>query len=175
MRILTAEIRKTLTLRFFLILLVAIAANFLLFRHSLRGGYMMYEQDQYLNAMAEVLEMEDDARQTALQERFDMLEACRDWENYDYKAQEGYADPEDITEEMLRYQEIYESGEYLRYTDNLYSERSLVRALLQDVQRIEDHTATLEAVIQEAKMKTYIQQMYHARVAYPKRALRARR
>lgn len=36
MRILTAEIRKTLTLRFFLILLVAIAANFLLFRHSLR-------------------------------------------------------------------------------------------------------------------------------------------
>ena len=156
MRILTAEIRKTLTLRFFLILLVAIAANFLLFRHSLRGGYMMYEQDQYLNAMAEVLEMEDDARQTALQERFDMLEACRDWENYDYKAQEGYADPEDITEEMLRYQEIYESGEYLRYTDNLYSERSLVRALLQDVQRIEDHTATLEAVIQEAKMKTSV-------------------
>ena len=35
MRILTAEIRKTLTLRFFLILLIAIAANFLLFRHSL--------------------------------------------------------------------------------------------------------------------------------------------
>ena len=156
MRILTAEIRKTLTLRFFLILLVAIAANFLLFRHSLRGGYMMYEQDQYLNAMTEVLEMEDDARLPTLQERYDMLQICRDWENYDYKAQEGYADPEDITEEMLQYQEIYESGEYLRYTDNLYSERSLVRALLQDVQRIAEHTATLEAVIQEAKMKTSV-------------------
>lgn len=35
-----------------------------------------------------------------------------------------------ITQEMLAYQEVYESGAYLRYTDNLYSERYLVKALL---------------------------------------------
>ena len=57
MRILISELRKTLTLRFFLILLLAIAANFLLFRHSLRNSYMMFDDSQYLNAMAEVLEM----------------------------------------------------------------------------------------------------------------------
>ena len=156
MRILTAELRKTLTLRFFLILLVAIGANFLLFRHSLRGSYMMYEQDQYLTAIREVMDTEDSARLTMLQERYDLLEICQDWERYDRMAQDGYADPADITEEMKKYQAVYESGEYLRYTDNLYSERSLVRALLSDVQRIADHTTTLEAVIKEAKMKTSV-------------------
>ena len=156
MRILISELRKTLTLRFFLILLIAIGANFLLFRHSLQGSYMMYDQAQYLAAVEDVLELEDDARLPALQERYDMLEVCRDWENYDSMAQQGYADPEDITQEMLAYQEIYESGEYLRYTDNLYAERYLVKALLSDVQRVEDHTATLEAVIREAKLKTSV-------------------
>lgn len=156
MRILTAEIRKTLTLRFFLILLIAIAANFLLFRHSLQGTYRMYEQEWYLTAQQEVLKMEDSARLPALQERYRMLDACQAWERYDQLAQQGYADPADITAEMLEFQEVYESGEYLRYTDNLYSERSLVRDLLSDVQRVADHTATLEAVIQEAKMKTSV-------------------
>ena len=156
MRILTAEIRKTLTLRFFLILLIAIAANFLLFRHSLQGTYRMYEQEWYLTAQQEVLKMEDSARLPALQERYRMLDACQDWERYDSMAQQGYADPADITAEMLEFQEVYESGAYLRYTDNLYSERSLVRDLLNDVQRVADHTATLEAVIKEAKMKTSV-------------------
>ena len=156
MRILISELRKTLTLRFFLILLIAIGANFLLFRHSLQGSYMMYDQAQYLAAVEDVLELEDDARLPALQERYEMLDICRDWENYDAMAQQGYADPEDITPEMLAYQEIYESGEYLRYTDNLYAERYLVKALLSDVQRVEDHTATLEAVIREAKLKTSV-------------------
>ena len=156
MRILISELRKTLTLRFFLILLIAIGANFLLFRHSLQGSYMMYDQAQYLAAVEDVLELEDDARLPALQERYEILDVCRDWENYDAMAQQGYADPEDITQEMLAYQEIYESGEYLRYTDNLYAERYLVKALLSDVQRVEDHTATLEAVIREAKLKTSV-------------------
>ena len=144
MRILTAEIRKTLTLRFFLILLIAIAANFLLFRHSLQGTYRMYDQEWYLTAQQEVLEMEASARLPALQERYRMLDACQAWERYDSMAQQGYADPADITAEMLEFQEVYESGAYLRYTDNLYSERSLVRDLLSDVQRVADHTATLE-------------------------------
>ena len=47
MRILTAELRKTFTLRFFLVLLIAVAANFLLFRHNLSGGYSFYGQEAY--------------------------------------------------------------------------------------------------------------------------------
>ena len=48
MRILTAELRKTFTLRFFLVLLIAVAANFLLFRHNLSGSYSFYGQEAYV-------------------------------------------------------------------------------------------------------------------------------
>ena len=57
MRILTAELRKTFTLRFFLVLLIAVAANFLLFRHNLSGGYSFYGQEAYVALQKEVITM----------------------------------------------------------------------------------------------------------------------
>ena len=60
MRILTAELRKTFTLRFFLVLLIAVAANFLLFRHNLSGSYSFYGQEAYVALQKEVIAMGDE-------------------------------------------------------------------------------------------------------------------
>ena len=60
MRILTAELRKTFTLRFFLILLIAVGANFLLFRHNLSGNYYNYGQEAYVALQKEVIDKGDD-------------------------------------------------------------------------------------------------------------------
>ena len=152
MRILTAELRKTFTLRFFLILLIAVAANFLLFRHNLSGNYFFYDQEDYMSLQKAVIAMGDDGY-AWLDEQVKMLDACREWESYDSMVQSGRPAPE-ITEEMLACQEVYETGEYLRYTENLYSERSLFREVLQLVQQAEDHKLTLQAAIDDAKTKT---------------------
>ena len=154
MRILSAELRKTLTLRFFLILLVAIVANFLLFRHGLKGEYSSYGVESYVSAQQDLIDMEEEARLPYLQQRQQMLAACSAWERYDRFMQSGSNLDDEITEEMLKYKDIYESGEYLKYTYRLQSESSLNRRLLEQIQQVENHRTTLETAIEDAKLKT---------------------
>ena len=154
MRILNAELRKTLTLRFFLILVLAIVANLLLFRNYTSQKYLIYDQQAFIAAQQDVLQVEPDRRLDYLTEQSRMISACQRWEIYDSLVQSGIADTDYINEEMLRYQSVYESGACLKYTNSLFSESMLIRDLLTDLQQVSSHGDTLENVIQEAKVKT---------------------
>ena len=154
MRILNAELRKTLTLRFFLILVLAIVANLLLFRNYTSQKYLIYDQQAFIAAQQDVLQVEPDQRLDYLTEQSRMISACQRWETYDSLVQSGIADTDYINEEMLRYQSVYESGACLKYTNSLFSESMLIRDLLDDLQQVSSHGDTLENVIQEAKVKT---------------------
>ena len=150
MRILTAELRKTFTLRFFLVLLIAVAANFLLFRHNLSGSYSFYGQEAYVALQKEVIAMGDEGY-AYMQEQVELLNACMDWETYESFAQQGFT--MEITEEMLKYQAVYEKGEYLRYTDYLFSERSLHNTVFRLMEQAQDHKLTLQNAIDDAKQR----------------------
>ena len=152
MRILTAELRKTFTLRFFLILLIAVGANFLLFRHNLSGNYYNYGQEAYVALQKEVIAKGDDGV-AYLEERIELLNACRAWDDYAFMVQNGMRAPE-ITEEMLKYQAVYEKGGYLRYSEDAHSELSMFRAVLQMAEQARDHKLTLQTAIDDAKTKT---------------------
>ena len=156
MRILSAELRKTLTIRFFLILLVAVTANILLFRHNLSGDYRAYGQEAYIAAQKDILSVESSQRASFLQERARMLSACGEWEYYDRTVQDGDATNLEITQDMLEFREAYESGAYLKYTDSLSRESGLIQALLKQVNQVGNHHATLNSAIEEATLKTSI-------------------
>ena len=120
MRILGAELKKTLTLRFFLILALAIAANFLLFRNDMRHEYVYYDKEVYIAAHQDVMQMEPDRRLDYLKEQSRLIKICQRWETYDMLVQSGVVGSDYIDEEMLQYQELYESGACLKYTDSLF-------------------------------------------------------
>lgn len=154
MRILGAELKKTLTLRFFLILALAIAANFLLFRNDMRYEYVYYDKEVFIAAQQDVLQIEPDKRLDYLEEQSRLIKACQRWETYDMLVQSGIVGPEFIDEEMLQYQDIYESGAFLKYTDSLFFEGYLISDLMKDIQQVNNHKTTLEKVIEEARTKT---------------------
>ena len=147
MRILTAELKKALTLRFFTVLLIAVIANFFLFRHNLTNSYSFYEQKAYIAAQQDVMAIPEDQRLSYLQEKVKLLDACTQWETE--------TDPV-ISEDMQSHWDIYTSGAYLQYTEDLFSERFLFRDLLQEVQQTANHTQTLETIIEEATTKTSV-------------------
>ena len=157
MRTLTTEFQKLLTKRFVLILLLAFCANLLLFWRSQDGGTAVFYSNQaYLAAQRDLLEVADTERLPYLQAQQQMLGACYRWERYQVREQSGRANPQDIDEEMLQYREAFESGGYLRYTDDLYAEQALIEALLLDVQSVRDHRLRVEATIKDAKLKTTV-------------------
>ena len=137
MRILTAELRKTLTLRFFSVLLIAVVANFFLFRHNLTNSYSFYEQKAYIAAQQDVMAIPEDQRLSYLQEKAQLLDACTQWETE--------TDPV-ISEDMRSHWDIYTSGAYLQYTEDLFSERFLFRDLLQEAQQTANHTQTIKSI-----------------------------
>ncbi len=147
MRILTAELRKTLTLRFFLVLLIAAVANIFLFRHNLTNSYSFYEQKAYVAAQRDVMAMPEDQRLSYLQEKVKLLDACVRW---------GTETEPVISEDMRSCWDIYTSGAYLQYDKDLFSERFLFRELLQEVQQTAHHTQNIESIIEEAKTKTSV-------------------
>lgn len=147
MRILTAELRKALTLRFFSVLLIAVVANFFLFRHNLINSYSFYEQKAYIAAQQDVMAIPEDQRLSYLQEKVKLLDACTQWETE--------TDPV-ISEDMRSHWDIYTSGAYLQYAEDLFSERFLFRDLLQEVQQTANHTQTIESIIEEARTKTSV-------------------
>ena len=138
MKFLLTELKKLLTLRITAILAVAVAANFLLFWHNQTRARAQYRDRAYLAAQQELLDMEESERQKFAEEHSRMLEACWEWQFYDEKVQSGASNPGKITEEMLRYQQVYESGGYLRYTENLDAERSLYRKLFSRYGHVRD-------------------------------------
>lgn len=147
MRILTFEFRKTLTARFFAVLLMAVIANFFLFRHNLLDHYSFYSQKAYITAQRDVMALPEGQRLSWLQEKVKLLDACTQWENE--------TEPE-VGEDRNGYWEAYTNGTYLRYTEELFAERLLFRDLLREVQQITDHTQTLESIIREAETKTLV-------------------
>lgn len=147
MRILIAELRKALTLRFFSVLLIAVIANFFLFRHNLTNSYSFYEQKAYIAAQQDVMAIPEGQRLSYLQEKVELLDACTQWETE--------TDPV-ISEDMRSHWDIYTSGAYLQYTEDLSSERFLFRDLLQEVQQTANHTKTIESIIEEATTKTSV-------------------
>lgn len=151
MRILTSELRKTLTARFFLILVIAVAANFLLFRNDLKNDYRSYSIDTYVTAQRDIMALPEGERLPYLQERARMLSACQSWDTY--AALNGSFDMP-ITEDMLEFQSVYENKGYLKYTDHLYKESGLNRRLLEDVRRVAEHKEALQAAIDDATLKT---------------------
>ena len=156
MRIINAELRKVLTRQFFLILLVAIVANFLLFRKDLHNEYIIYNQQAFVSAQNDVLQLDETERLDHLLERKEMLRVCQEWEIYDSLVQSGYADSRLIDEEMRQYQEVYESGTYLKYTESLLSELYLINDLLNAVREAAMYQETLDDAIQEAVTKTTV-------------------
>lgn len=154
MRILGAELKKTLTLRFFLILALAIAANFLLFRNDMRYEYVYYDKEVFIAAQQDVLQIEPDKRLDYLEEQSRLIRICQRWETYDMLVQSGFSGSDYIDEEMLQYQELYESGACLKYTDSLFFEGYLISDLMKDIQQVNNHKTTLEKVIEEARTKT---------------------
>ena len=147
MRILTAELRKALTLQFFMVLLIAVVANFFLFRHNLSNSYTVYNQESYTAAQQDVMAVPEGNRLSYLQEKVQLLDACTQWETE--------TDPV-IDEDMRGYWEAYTSGAYLQYTEDLFSERFLFRDLLQEIQQTANHTQTVESIIEEARTKTSV-------------------
>ncbi len=152
MRILTAELRKTLTLRFLLILAAATLANLLLFHRQAEADYSGFGIGTFVKAQQEVMALPQAQRLSALQERKEMLSACTLWQRYDRQPEGSF----EITEDMLKYKAVYESGEYLVYTDNLSTEARLNQTLLAQVEQVVNHHAFLNAAIEEARLKTSV-------------------
>ena len=107
MRIVTAELRKTLTWRFFAVLLIAVIANLFLFRHNLLSSYSFYSQKAYVTAQRDVMALPEGKRLAYLQEKTGLLDACTQWENEQ--------DPV-ITEGTRSYWELYTGGESFSLT-----------------------------------------------------------
>ena len=153
MKFVAAELKKILTGRFLGFLAVALAANFLLFWHNQTADRWSYTLQAQYAAQKDVLAMDEAERYDYVQERVRMLNACREWVSYDTNVQNGHTSSE-VTEEMLRYREVYESGSYLKYTDSLQFERTLMKDILDELQRIRDYRQTMQNVIREAELKT---------------------
>jgi len=151
-----AEFRKIFTLRFLLILLAAVAVNFLLLWHNQSNSNAMYRWEDYTAAQHELLEMEEGKRLEYLQEQQRMLFACQAWKDYDYKVQSGMDVSNAITPEMEEFRETYENGTYLRFCSDILSERYLIQDLLADVLQVTNYHEKLETVIAEAKLKTSV-------------------
>lgn len=157
MKFLRTEIRKLITRRFILLLLAAILANLLLFWHSQNNGRRTYyDQASYQAAQQDALAMGAEERTGWLQEKKRLLDICYRWQTYHELNKMGWSDAKSIDEEMLQYQSVYESGSYLEYADSLYEEREIFSALLQELNRVNSYQATLDAAIEEAKLKTSI-------------------
>lgn len=156
MRILFAEVRKNLTLRFFLILILAIVVNFFLFRHKVSEDYFFWTAEAYSDAQADLIAISPEQRQDYLQERFSQIDACRRWEKYDTQLQNGLANPDQIDAQMQKYQQDYESGAYLKYTDNTFAEMMLLENLRQDLDQVSNYTNTLEMAIAQSKLYTSV-------------------
>lgn len=149
MRILTAEFRKTFTLRFFLILLVAVAANFLLFMNGAGHDDDNYSHEDAVALQREVISMGSNGY-NYMEKQLEMLEACQGWEDYNKAVQYGFSAPE-ITEEMVKYQEVYKNGSYLRYSEDLYTERELFQSVYGEMLRVANHKETLQSAIEAAQ------------------------
>ncbi len=147
MRILTAELRKVLTVRFFAIVLLAVIANFFLFRYNISNSYTFYSHTSYTAAQQDMMAVPEEQRLSWLQEKVKLLDACTQWEMQ--------SDPV-ISEDLRSYWDIYTSGSYLQYAADLFSERLLFRDLLQEVQQAKNHTQIIESIIKEAKLKTSV-------------------
>lgn len=157
MKFLQTELKKLLTRRFVLILLAAILANLLLFWHSQSNGKQaLYSPEAYQSAQRDLMNIEPSQRQAYAQTQYALLNACQRWESYDLLAQSGKADPDRIDAEMLAYQQVYESGNYLRYTDNLYAEITVITKLIRELERIDGFQSTMDTAIQDAKLKTSV-------------------
>ena len=156
MRILFAEVRKNLTIRFFLILILAIFVNFFLFRHKVSENYVFWTAEAYSAAQADLIAISPEQRQDYLQERFSQIDACQRWEKYDSRLQNGLANPDQIDAQMQKYQQDYESGAYLKYTDNTFAEMMLLRNLSDDLGQISNYSNTLEMAIAQAKLYTSV-------------------
>lgn len=154
MRILFAEVRKNLTIRFFLILILAIIVNIFLFRHKVSNDYFDSSPEAYRAAQTDLLSISPEQRQDYLDERLSQIDACRSWERYDILLQNGLANPDRIDELMVKYQQDYESGAYLKYTDNSLSEKLLLDTLRQDLNQVSNYSRTLEMAIAQAKLHT---------------------
>lgn len=147
MRILRAEFQKALTVRFFSVLIIAVVANFFLFRHNLSSTYSFYTQTAYISAQRDVMAMEPERRLPYLRERVRLLDACIQWETE--------AEPV-ISKDTKSYWDSYTSGTYLLYTDEIYSERFLFRDLLWEVQQIDSHSQVILSILEEARAKTSV-------------------
>ena len=157
MKFLRTEVRKLITRRFVLLLLAAILANLLLFWHSQNNERRtFYDPKAYQSAQQDLMNMDPAQWMTYAQEQYQMLQVCQRWERYDAMAQMGRTDPDSIDEEMLAYQQVYESGSYLRYTDRLSAEIEVFRELVAELERVNGFQAILDTAIQEAKLKTSI-------------------
>lgn len=156
MRILFAEVRKNLTIRFFLVLILAIIINFFLFRHKISKDYLFWTTEAYSAAQADLIAISPEQRQDYLEERLSQIDACRSWEKYDTRLQNGLANPEQIDEQMQKYQQDYESGAYLKYTDNTFAEMMLLDSLRQDLNQVSNYSDTLEMAITQAKLYTSV-------------------
>lgn len=151
MKFLLAELKKMLTRRFLGLLAVALIANFLLYWHDRSTDYINQNRADYLAVQRDVIAMGEEDGYRYLQERMRMLEACMSWEDYNKHPSDQQAGQ--ITEDMLEYREIYESGQYLCYSTNLFQERTAVRSALREMERIQNHQSILETAIAAAKLK----------------------
>ena len=152
MKFLSVELRKVLTKRFFGILVAVLLTNLLLFWHNQSNDRDAYDTTVYRQLQQDFANMDENQWRDYVEEKHRMLSACSDWDFY-----ERYLDSEfskEITPEMLEYQEIYENGSYLTYTNSLSEENRLFSEITDELQRIDNHRATLEATIQDAKLKT---------------------
>lgn len=156
MKFLSTELKKLLTLRIAVILFVAIAANFLLFWHGQARTHTQYNQSDYHAAQQELLDMAEAERAEFAREHQRMLNACLEWQHYDEQMQRDPSRPGQITEEMLLYRNVYESGGYLRYTDSVYAERALYNRLFSEYGKVRDYHTVLKDAIEEARRKTSV-------------------
>lgn len=152
MKFLMVELQKVLTKRFLGILIAVLLTNLLLFWHDQSNDIDVYDATVYKQIRQDFAAMEESQWRDYVEEKHRMLSACKDWDSYGRFLELGTEI--DITAEMLEFQEIYESCNYLTYTDSLYREYSLFSDILVELQRIENHRATLESTIQDAKLKT---------------------
>lgn len=158
MRIFTSEIRKIFSLKTLLVLVLALAVNWILLDFSVSQNYPQYgpQPEDYRNIVSDLAGKTEPEKLEFLAQAAEQINACQWLEMQAVSLHEGTGlefTPEQLSL-MEKYREAYESKSYLVYTDSAQAEYLLIQSLYQQAMALSQYDQELDRIITQAQTKS---------------------
>lgn len=157
-KIITAEIRKIFSAKTLLVLLLALAVNWLLLSFGTSRTYPQYypQPESYKAIYADLSGKTEQEKLDFLEKTFEKTSACLNLEMQVMAQQEGNEtefDPE-ASALMEKYRPDFENKSYLKYTDFPGAEYSLVFSLYNQAMKLNGYDEEIDNIIIQAQTKS---------------------